>query len=73
MDADGHQDSGTVETAGSTTSKGVSFTVDFDEVVRKPSRPPKGLAQRQKQAKPKITEASLEEKLRLADERRQVR
>ncbi len=64
-----------VETASESTSKAVSFTVDFDDTTRKPSRsrPPKAIAQRQRHAKPQLTEATLEEKLRLADERRQVR
>lgn len=52
----------------------VSFMVNFNDVPSKPRRLPKGLAARreQQQAKASLTEQTIAEKQKRAEERRQV-
>ena len=59
------------EVSEKTNSKSVSFSIDFDEPAKKPARrPPRALTNNH--AKKVISEASLEKKQRLAEERRKV-
>lgn len=68
MEVEGHEKA---EVPEKTNSKGVSFSVDFDEPAKKPKRrPPRALTNNH--AKKVISEASIEEKQRLAEERRKV-
>ena len=50
-------------------NEAVSFTVDFDEPAKNPRRMPKNLRNRRKR---ELSEASLAEKQKLAEERRKV-
>ena len=51
----------------------VSFSVGFDDQAKKPKRkPPKNLSANRYHKK-EVSQATLDEKLKLADERRQVR
>ena len=59
------------EKAEVTNAKGVSFSIDFDEPAKRPMRrPPRALTNNH--VKKVISEASIEEKQRLAEERRKV-
>ena len=72
MATKGYQGGNTAEITSRTSSKGVSFTVDFNEPDRKPSKPPPKALQSRRHVKPQLSEAQLEEKQRLAEERRKV-
>ena len=50
-----------------TTAQGLSFVIGFDEPAKKTTRAPK-----RRHTRPQVSEASLEEKQRLAEERRKV-
>lgn len=75
MDVDGQQNGEVAEAPPRTTPQGVSFVVGFEEPpkAKKPPRRPVRQRGQLSTAKHELSEAGLEEKQRLAEERRKVR